>query len=301
MNDPVLAKAHNVVTLLVSATPYCLLTRHSRVPRWYSEAGYDRLLCWDKVAGNLVDAEMKRAAVKDWHVVDWSEVVWKQCQLNGFFAHLRCHPGNGTRSENGFWYVTVGPDLTLSTVCVQDADVGGLEFVIWGKASRPGGREVQLRVPKSASHDGGFVAVGVSDTDHGKPRKRTLCLKTSESDASVFTLILGQGEGLVALEYHNPSDPPGPEARSWIVGAGVHGVRLERQEKDIKAKHLFRLARPKVRGADTDHSPSSSATYVRATLGLLGIVAVVLIGDASCECVHSPGQGTNTHAPNTLS
>ena len=36
INDPELLNLSNVVTLPVSATPYCLLTLDSRLPEWYT-------------------------------------------------------------------------------------------------------------------------------------------------------------------------------------------------------------------------------------------------------------------------
>jgi hypothetical protein len=248
-----------VVTLLVSATPFCLLTRYSRVPRWFSrrqpEGGQDQLLCWDSA-----DSDPSSVVVKDWHVVDWSEMVWRQCQKSGFRAHLRCHPGHGARSEDGFWYVNAKPTSTagplLSTVCERDADAGGSEFVIRGDASRVGQHAVRLHILSSS----GSWYVGVSQPPSEVP---TLNLTTSEHEACLFTIVLGLGEGFMALEYQQPS-----VARPWIVEARVDGLRLSVKHDgfQLKAQHLFRLASPAMCGASDDASTRPRPTYVRATL-----------------------------------
>src|SRR4051812_34505393 len=96
VNHPRLATADNVVILLVSATPYNVLTTTSRIPvRRAVRDGDDHL----RIAAN---DEMKtvsdREVSNDAHVVDWCEATL----FNDVVFAMRCF---ATSDEARPWYL----------------------------------------------------------------------------------------------------------------------------------------------------------------------------------------------------
>ena len=198
---------NNVITLLVSATPYCLLTRYSRVPRrqrWVCGDGggsstgpsVSFLRDLDDDDAPLPDSEY-RLGVSDVHVIDWSETIRRSLAKEPVKAHLRCYVGSVGR-EDGYWYVAVlGPARdTIGIRCVDDADAGGDEMQLRACREGQSDGEVFLQVAST----GQYIQVGF-----GPDGKRAVSLTVNQGSAAKFKLVLGLGEGLVSLEYQDPS------------------------------------------------------------------------------------------------
>ncbi len=275
----------NVVTLLVSATPFCLLTRDSRVPRrelWVplsvdqgggsSEPSSpprrylkDLDAPSDDEAG--LSAQLSRVCLQDVHVIDWSETVRRTITQQPISAHLRCYVGSpGT--EDGFWYVQTSEDQRcLGISCKTDADDGGspVELVACD------GQDALVNV-RLVGSDQSYRWASVETQPGASP---TLALTPDAAKASCFRVALGLGEGLIALEYV----AVGPGSALGAPSSGVSYLKAVVQGPDpahgllqlapvprgdpVPVQCQFRLAHPALPGqAGSPDSPPPPATYV---------------------------------------
>ncbi len=255
-------KHKNVVTILVSATPYCLLSAHSRVPRVGrpsapDDAGRQELVNLD----TSPEAMSGHLEIQDVHVVDWSETLRRALERpGGVTAHLRCYvlPAG---SEDGYFYVTATDDGSLVAQAQRSAEAGGTPVTLTYTVVQGEGQQVLVSVEKGEER----LYVGYENPVAGAGVR----LVEDEASACRMVLHLGLGEGLVALRLAVPIVGPSVSQFRYLRGpvfdedGACSDPRLGWVDYAANINPLpvicqFRLAFPALAGA-----PQMPNTYVR--------------------------------------
>ncbi len=213
----------NVISLLVSATPFCLLTRDSRVPRLQRrvQAGVmsdsdDRHIIVDlddEVATDVHDAAVD---VADVHVVDWSEMTLRSLMERPLEAHFRAHLGCAGE-EDGYWYVDVDKDDYVAVVCKPAADDGGRKISVQQVPGDKAGL-VTLQCQGSVGPAHVVVRACVPTDNH------FLALTEDATKASRFHVHLGLGAGLLALSLSGGDGSDSNMGRLYVAAPDLDAV-----------------------------------------------------------------------------
>jgi hypothetical protein len=254
LNDVAFANpAHkNVVTVLVSATPFSLLTAHSRVPRFAAVipaasaatgAGSSSTSPGPGLVLKNLDVQTlgETAVIQDVHVVDWSD---KELEAfsdsdSGKTPHLRCYRLRCYRGirESGYWYVdcirSIDGPPALAAVLRDDADLGGCRFTITASSLLdPGLARLTVEFEGTA-----FSLIVVPPTPES-PTPRLQLTPAEAGPGTEFQALLGMGVGVVSFAWRSP----GNDDASWLISAplldAAHSDVLELASAPVGAPPL---------------------------------------------------------------